>query len=346
MRLTSKLEILLLGALWTGGGALALTLDPPEIVFGSVAPFESVRQEILLINDSPETVEIAGIRSIPPDRLTLHADRTHLEPGEIGVLSVAFQAEHEEGSVEFFVVVETVQDTDVQVVSVCAEVQPEYWVAGDLLFFENLRVTGGRRPRVASIAPRSPTTPALRVGQADDEFFDVVVHEPPVPHGVQSVVVTPRDSLPEGWTRHVLALPVEEEGRPPFRVQVSAFYPPSVHIYPSEILVSPSRREQMRMLFIDNYLDQPLAVARVETPGPHVRWELAPDGYLDRSRINLYVSEGWNSGDGRDVVVYFTNPEVAPARVAVRRVQQDDVAIPYPETVAFIASRSRCGCVR
>jgi hypothetical protein len=346
MRFRFKKMLFLLGALWSGGGVNALTLDPPEVVFGTVLPFESVRQEILLINDSAETIEIADLRSIPPDRLTLHADQDQIEPGKIGVLSVAFQANHEEGPIDFLVVVETAQRQDPYVLSVCADVRGDYRIVGHPLFFENLREAGGRHPRVLSVAPSLPATPPLQMGRVDDPFFSIVVQEPRPPRGVQSVVLSPLDSLPEGWTRHVVALPVSDHARSPFRVEVSAFYPPSVHVYPSEILLTPSRREQMRTLFVDNYLDEPLAIERVETPGTRVRWELAPDGFLDRLRINLYFMDGWASGDERAVVVHFADPAVQPARITVRMVQQNDISIPYPETVAFIASRSRCGCVR
>ena len=333
------------GLVGSAAGQPSLRIEPPAIELGTVLQHEVRQEELLILNQGTEPLVIKDVGKTCPDCLVPFLPQRVLAPGEAVSLLVDVLPGDASGALDAMLVLET-DHADIGNVGipVQAYIEPSYAMAG-APFLVEVQEEGERPSQLVYVTPNFSMQGRLNRLSSASEVFDVGIQADPVYPDRYLVTVNVVSDLPVGMTHEVLELESTHPDDPPCRIHASVFLPPPYHVYPVRLRVAPTDREQLRILFMDQRMIEPVELLDVRVPNPHVTWEYFKGFELERSRLNVYIHnqrgvEGY-IGDIVLVTDYRACPEF---RVPVFVDPRVPSALGPNRWPSVAANRQGCGC--
>ena len=296
----------------------ALRLRPAELALGLVLDAQVVEQSLLVENEADRPVEIVDVRDSCGSCVAYNLEEPVLAPGQSTLLHLHIDPWGLEGPVRILLVPVTSDTTRPQRgLEIVAEVVPAFRVEGGPVVLEGL-VQGHQRAQRVRMAPRvALPSPLVRVS-ADQPGFAGTVSWDPVQQDYEVVVVAGPD-LPLGDQAAVLMVECDDPTAPKCRIPVLARVVPPIQVLPDQLVLDRVDREQLRILFVRQFLDPPVAVTRLELPGDTFQYRFFDDSALSRQRINVY-SYGMQSRTGfvGNIVIHTDHEEAGRIEIPVR----------------------------
>ncbi len=300
-------------------GAPRIRVEPPEVVFGTVALQDFPGAEVLVLNEGDEPLQLIDVAMTCGDCFTVSTDTNVAPPG--GMIKLLLQVEPTRlaGFAEPHVLVINSNDPERPFfgVPIHVDAAPVFSRTPDALFFDGVYSNSVRR-QAARVQPRVELRQPLTRVQSDKPFLIGRVRPDLYRDGAYRVDVETVPPLPEGWQDATIEVATADPADPVCLIPASLFVLPPFHVSPETLKVAPVRREQLRILFIRQHLSPPARLTAVELPDPGMRYEVHVDNHLANPRINVYFNalEG-QAGDLGDVVLRTDQTAFQEIRIPV-----------------------------
>jgi hypothetical protein len=267
---------------------LPLDVLPGRLDLGRILAEEPVYQSLAIHNPGPEPVRLREIAADCADCLTYELEADTVPAGESVLLHLVYQPPPVEGpTATTLALVSDDPSQPVRAVQITAEVVSGFAVDGGPVVFDRMAPgeTRAWRLRIRSrIALPAPFTQVLshRAG-----LSGIVTYDPE--NDAHWLDVQAGPDLAEGINDGILELRGNDPTTPRCRIPVSAYRVPAFYVTPNRLLLHPTNREQLRILFIQQYLAPPARITRIAVPDDRFRTEIFADSQLSYERVNVYA---------------------------------------------------------
>ncbi len=293
-----------------------IAIDPSQIDLGIILDSLEVTVSAVVRNTSSAPVHIRDVVANCTECIGYELDRDRLEPGESTVLNLEFDPKTNVGDIQLFVAVVTGDPSQPQsTMQINAYVQPTYHVRGGPVAF--FKVIEGFpqtwrimiEPQIALDHPLDEVVSGMSGFSGTIGFDDA--------RNRYVVDITAEAGLPPGQHQSELWIQSSTGNTPPCVIPVGATVQETFLVVPDRLILTPSSKEQFRMIVLEQHLSPPARVTGVEVPGSNCRYRISLEDNLSKTWIKVYFHDVGRLGAEGDIVIHTDHPLYPTIKVPV-----------------------------